>query len=88
VGARAGARARRGRREAELESLPAFTSIGSYPLVYLTDDDEVLCPACASSAKHTGKDVRGDVHWEGDALDCDECGVSMPSAYGPVDKRT
>lgn len=55
---------------------------GGYPLMYV-GDGYVLCGPCASQAD---KDVQGGLvqqtHWEGPAIDCEECGVSIESAYG------
>lgn len=69
--------------------LDRFTSVGSYPLVYLRADGIPLCPACAA--------IEGiephccDIHWEGDPIDCEECGEGIASAYGSAeiaDERT
>ena len=70
----------------------SHTSLGSYPIVYLTQDNSVLCPACAngengSEASETSDDpqwrlVGCDVHWEGEPLICDHCNGEIESAYG------
>jgi hypothetical protein len=70
----------------------AYTSLGSYPLVYTTADGGDLCPACAngengSEASETSDDkqwklVSCDVHWEGDPIECDHCNADIESAYG------
>lgn len=69
-------------------TLPAYTSVGSYPLVYLTKRDDVLCAKCATEALRADEEppVLGDVHWEGEPLECAECGAAIESAYGPVSK--
>ncbi len=70
----------------------AFTSVGGYPLIYLTADGGALCPACAngdndSEASETHEDsqwriVRADVYWEGPPMGCDHCYADIESAYG------
>lgn len=64
--------------------LPAFTSPGSYPLVYTTEDDDRYCGKCANDADHAFPLSGVFVHYEGDAEACDECGDEIDSAYGPV----
>lgn len=71
-------------------TLPAFTSVGSYPLVYLTVKDTVLCAGCA--AEETDEPLAcADVHWEGEPLECegdsDKCRGPIESAYGPVETQ-
>lgn len=70
----------------------SHTSIGSYPLVYFTENGGTLCPACAngengSDASETSDDPQwrldgGDIHWEGEPLQCDHCNCEIESAYG------
>lgn len=74
---------------------PAFTSIGCYPIVYLTADNSTLCAACAngedgSEASEASEDpqwrlVHSDVHWEGPPITCDHCNAEIESAYGDPD---
>ncbi len=75
----------------------SHTSVGSYPIVYLTADGGCVCPSCANcDDKHNpfgeGPDfdrdhrlVGADVHWEGFAIQCDNCSADIDSAYGPTD---
>ena len=63
--------------------LPSYTSIGCYPLVYLTLKHHTLCAECASS--HTDDMdpvVEGGIHWEGGNIECSECLCDIESAYG------
>lgn len=70
-------------------TFPRYSSLGSYPLIYLTRDGNVLCCECADASVR--EEDRYDpvtsqhVHWEGDPLICEECNVAIESAYGPVD---
>lgn len=66
------------------EQFPAFTSIGSYPIVYLDSKDRCLCSECAKERAKEGTAPKGDVFWEGEPIECEECGKELPSAYGPV----
>ena len=78
-------------------TLPAYAWPGGYPLYYLCADGGTLCPACANKENvhthHAGMCrcpendaqwciVFQEVHWEGQPLICDHCGVAIPSAYG------
>lgn len=73
----------------------AFTSVGSYPIVYMTRDGGTLCPACAngengSEATENHEDAQWDivqsgVYWEGPPLQCDHCYTDIDSAYGDPD---
>ncbi len=75
-------------RDEDGGKLPSYTSLGSYPLFYLTADYAVLCPKCANeeaSENHEEKQwklVEFDVHWEGAPLGCEHCGALIESAYG------
>ena len=78
------------------ERLPAYTSLGGYPLYYLTVSGDVLCPACANSpeareAEAWDKEWRVtavDIHYEGEPLECQGCGNTVESAYGPVEETS
>ncbi len=71
---------------------PAFTSMGGYPIIYLTADDSVMCAACANgengseaSLEHEDKQWRlaaCDIYWEGPAHECEHCNADIESAYG------
>lgn len=69
--------------------LAAYTSIGSYPLLYLDYDNNVLCAKCADE-EHTDLDTPGisavGVHWEGPPETCDNCMEDIESAYGEVEE--
>lgn len=59
--------------------LDRFTSIGGYPLAYLRNH-KCVCAGCASLLGCKPEDC--GVHWEGESLECDECGEPIESAYG------
>lgn len=70
----------------------AFTSLGCYPLFYMTADDGVLCPDCANRENgskaafyHRDKQWRlthVDIYWEGAPMFCEHCNGEIESAYG------
>jgi hypothetical protein len=66
--------------------LPKFTSVGCYPIVYVTGDMDCLCATCATKMRDEAEDgaapLACDIHWEGEALSCDDCGDDIESAYG------
>ncbi len=67
------------------KALPSHTSVGCYPLVYVTLKRPCLCAACANA--HTDEMdpvVEGGIHWEGEHVECAECSAYIESAYGPV----
>lgn len=63
---------------------PEATLLGGYPLLYFTRSSLTVCAACANDAEKDESDpvVASDVFWEGPALTCDDCGVTIESAYG------
>jgi hypothetical protein len=70
--------------------LPAFTSFGCYPLLYLDRHDNVLCPECANGYEPGDDDAPVDVgeNWEDPALHCDECSARIESAYAEDEAET
>lgn len=79
----------------ESGKLQAYAWPGGYPLYYLTADNGVLCPDCASLPECTwdsGEDEQWDIvaaggNWEDDSLYCDHCGKQIESAYGEDGKN-
>lgn len=67
--------------------LPSFSSVGAYTLLYLTlPDNDTLCAGCATEEiDTTDTEVICDIYWEGDPIECDECGKQIESSYGPVE---
>ena len=65
-----------------------FSSVGSYPILYLTKDDRPICPQCVQDnlpailASEPGWDgLTHHVNWENPHLDCEHCGERIESAY-------
>ena len=71
-------------------SLPSYTPLGGYPLLYLDDEDETLCAKCATIdlERDTTDDLSYSpmVHFEGSPVFCAECNEEIHSAYGDPDK--
>lgn len=65
--------------------LASHTSLGCYPLIYLTHRCEVLCAACADVCDPDDPIVAADVYWEGPPETCADCNREIPSAYGDPD---
>jgi hypothetical protein len=70
-------------------SLPSFSSIGSYTLVYYTEGWDCLCAECATTELINwmhGHDSNPPYHYdtydEGPPVHCEECGKEMESSYG------
>ena len=70
--------------------LPAFAWPGGYPLYYLTKDNCVLCAMCATASLNDDipsfRACAYGVHWEGEAMHCEDCNAEIESAYGPVEE--
>jgi hypothetical protein len=74
--------------------LPSYAWPGGYPVVYYTACHRAICPACANDCCRTRNKRRDDdprdgyfltmyhIHYEGDPIECEECGVEIESAYG------
>jgi len=65
-----------------------YSSLGCYPIFYLTADNGCLCPQCVedniAEACNGGGDWRvvvHDVNYEDPYLYCDHCGERIESAY-------
>ncbi len=64
--------------------LDKYTSVGSYPLIYVRPaGGEYVCACCASAEGI--EPFAGDVLWEGEGYECDECGEVIESAYGSAE---
>ena len=74
------------RREHLDNKLPSYTMVGSYPLFYMTKDDEIICADCVNS-KDAPDDlviVKAGVNWEYELYcDADGCDESIERAYDP-----
>ena len=69
-------------------TLAAFTSLGCYPLFYVTESGDCLCHKCAQEALECDDDeepedppVDAGCNWEDPSLYCDDCGERIESAY-------
>jgi hypothetical protein len=69
---------------------PAYAWPGGYPVFYLMDDCEPLCPTCVNDPTnpvHVGGDKDGwqiigsDVNWEDPIMFCAHCPKRIESAY-------
>lgn len=70
-------------RDLDTGKLPSYAWPGGYQMVYLTRDGGCICPDCANKDVDQSQDViSGDVYWEGPAMQCDDCGKLIESAYG------
>ncbi len=66
------------------KELPRYTSIGCYPILYLTHRDEILCCDCASEE---GYEIAvAGINWENPHIYCDECSERIESAYADDDE--
>jgi hypothetical protein len=68
--------------------LPSFTSMGCYPIIYITHSGEILCADCATDQLDNGNDYNFDpieavdVHYEGADEICADCNTRIEPAYG------
>ena len=65
---------------------PCHTAIGLYPLVYISKRGNCFCSMCASNEETPSFQfdpiVDCQPHYEGDSIECSECGEPIDSAYG------
>lgn len=76
---------------------PAYAWPGGYPIYYVLEDGEVLCPACMNnengSIAYTGESpdsinnpgwhvVGNDVNYEDESMFCAHCNKQIEAAYG------
>ena len=74
--------------------LSAYAWPGGYPLFYIVDDGEIICPSCANGGEFTTdqsadddgfKIVGADANWEDPNLYCGHCNITIETAYGAAD---
>ena len=60
-----------------------FTSVGGYPIFYVSRCNGVLCPQCALNIERrdAGAIVATDANWENPTMYCDDCQDRIESAY-------
>ena len=64
---------------------------GGYPVLYITEKGDQLCPDCANSdpdndpCMKEDPPIEGYIHYEGTPERCDDCGKEINSAYGDPD---
>lgn len=68
-------------------SYPAFAWPGGYPIVYMENNDDVICPDCANKNNDTWHIVGWFIFYEGPSRWCGECNTEMESAYGDPDEE-
>lgn len=73
---------------------PAYAWPGGYPIYYLMQDGETMCPKCANENRHldegaqdhSGWHVVGqDINWEDPEMFCCHCNERIESAYAEPD---
>lgn len=75
-------------RDAYRQFFTDYAFPGGYPVMFITDAGDVLCAKCAMRTfilENT--DVTAGIHYEGPALQCDECEKEIESAYGDPDEE-
>ena len=55
-----------------------YSEWGSYPLMYVTHENEVLCSECAEESE---QETTAHANWEDPHLYCDGCSERIESAY-------
>lgn len=64
--------------------LPTYAD-GGYPLYYLDQEGNTLCPKCASDSDYSSPVIAYGLHMEGPDISCDDCSKNIESAYGDPD---
>lgn len=56
---------------------------GGYEFKFLCENGDVLCYECSILAfQNHDEKTTAFIHWEGESLWCDDCGVELESEYG------
>ena len=68
-------------------TLPYYAWPGGYPIIYLDNDNCVLCPKCANEIiskpdEWSELPIAYDVYYEGPDIQCEQCYEFIESAYG------
>lgn len=71
--------------ESKKGCLPSVSSIGGYPIFYVTKDSNALCGDCGS--KEPENIEIHDIHWEGPSITCQGCNKEIESAYGDPEEE-
>ncbi len=58
-----------------------------YPIIYLTEKDQVLCSECANEIHKEGGKVTGHLYQEGPTRECEICSVEIESSNGDPDEN-
>lgn len=58
-----------------------------YPIIYLTEKDNVLCSKCATEVKKEGEKVTGHMYQEGPTRECEICLEPIESTNGNPDEN-
>ncbi len=66
--------------------LPHNSFPGLYPMFYVNNHNDILCPECANKTEEYNEDlVDYDVNWEDPQMYCDHCSKRIESAYAEED---
>ena len=66
--------------------LPAYAWPGGYPMYYVDDEGNILCPRCANkNDEYSAELIAYDANWEDPDLYCDNCQERIESAYAEED---
>lgn len=57
------------------------SKIGGYPILYIVDENEILCAKCAKNIDQNEQTIFRNINWENSDLYCDECGKKIECAY-------
>lgn len=65
----------------ETGKFPSWAWPGGYPLYYVDNENNILCPDCANKDGMSTDVNDADVNWEDASLYCDDCSKRIESAY-------
>ena len=67
----------------DVKPRPMYSSVGGYPLFYLSEGHVVLCASCCDEAEADGDvaSVTAHPNWEDPYLYCDACSCRIEEAY-------
>jgi hypothetical protein len=62
-------------------TFPAWAWPGGYPLYYLDNENNILCPKCANKEDMSTEPLFVEVNYEDTELYCDDCSQRIVCAY-------
>ena len=77
-------------RDSNDGKLPAYAWPGGYQIIYIDEENNVLCSDCADkndNLPYNPRLVTYDIYYEGPTIQCEGCNCDIESTYGDPDEE-